>query len=87
MKKLATANPDWYADAGEDFVTNGPFTLSDWNHSSNIKLKKFTKYWDAKSVNLTSVNMDMVDKENTAVTMFKAGEIDFLGSPYGAGFN
>jgi len=81
-EKVATANPDWYADAGEDFVTNGPFTLSDWSHSSNIKLEKFTEYWDAESVNLTSVNMDMVEKENTAVTMFKAGDIDFLGAPY-----
>lgn len=81
-EKVVEANPEWYADAGEDFVTNGPFTLSDWSHNASLTLEKYADYWDAESVNLSTVNIDMVEKESTAVTMFKAGDIDYLGSPY-----
>ncbi|MGE7909099.1 peptide ABC transporter substrate-binding protein [Lysinibacillus xylanilyticus] len=81
-QKVVEANKEWYTDAGENFVTNGPFTLDTWKHSDSIVLKKNPEYWDAANVALGTVNIGMVENEATAATMFKKGEIDYLGSPY-----
>jgi len=81
-QKVVEGSDDWYAEAGENFVTNGPFTLDTWKHSDSLVLKKNDGYWDAANVALNTVNIGMVENEATAVTMFKNGEIDYLGSPY-----
>ncbi|MGE7841908.1 peptide ABC transporter substrate-binding protein [Lysinibacillus sp. NPDC093712] len=81
-QKVVEGNDNWYTDAGENFVTNGPFTLDTWKHNDSVVLKKNPEYWDASSVALDTVNIGMVENEATASTMFKSGEIDYLGSPY-----
>lgn len=81
-QKVVEANDKWAADAGDDYVSNGPFTLDTWKHSDSIKLVKNDKYWGKDDVNLDTVNISMVEDESTANKMFEAGEIDFLGSPY-----
>ena len=79
---VVEANPDWAMEAGEDYVTNGPFILSEWNHSSDYVLTKNENYWDAANVSLETVNVQMVESEATANAMYQAGELDYLGSPY-----
>lgn len=81
-KATAEANPKWYTEA-ESYVGNGAFTLSTWNHSGDIVLEKSESYWDAENVALETVNVAMVESETTQMTMFDAGEIDFLGAPFG----
>lgn len=81
-KKVAEANKEWYADAGENYVTNGAFKLAEWQHDASLKLEKNADYWDVANVKLDEVNIGMVEKEPTAVSKFKAGEIDYLGSPF-----
>ena len=83
-KATAEANANWFAEAGETYVTNGAFTLADWQHNGSITLKKNDSYWDADKVNLDTVNIAMVESEATEATMFDAGEIDYLGSPFGS---
>lgn len=83
-QKVAEANKDWYADAGKDYVTNGPFTFADWTHDTSVTLKKSADYWDKATVKLDQVNIRMVEKEATAAQLFKTGKIDFLGSPFQA---
>ncbi|MEK9199944.1 peptide ABC transporter substrate-binding protein [Lysinibacillus halotolerans] len=81
-KATAEANDTWYAEAGDSYVTNGPFKLTDWQHSGSITLEKNENYWDVDNVALDKVNISMVESETTASTMFDAGEIDWLGSPF-----
>jgi len=81
-KATAEANETWYAEAGETYITNGPFTLADWQHAGSITLEKNETYWDAENVAINKVNISMVENEATASTMFDAGEIDFLGAPF-----
>lgn len=40
---MTEANEEWYADAGENYVTNGPYKLSEWKHSDSIVLTKKMK--------------------------------------------
>jgi oligopeptide transport system substrate-binding protein len=82
-KANAEANPKWYTEA-DSYVGNGAYTLSTWNHSGDMVLEKSENYWDAENVNIDTVNVAMVESETTQMTMYDAGEIDFLGAPYGS---
>lgn len=81
-EKVAKENAKWTTEAGEGYVTNGPFTLTEWKHSSKITLTKNDTYWDKENVALNKVNIAMVEADGTANRMFKNGDIDFLGAPY-----
>ena len=71
----------WALVAGEDYVTNGPFLMEYWAHKDKIVLKKNPEYWDAETVKLETVNLYMIDDENTSLQMFERGELDWAGSP------
>lgn len=81
-KKVTEANKQWYADAGENYVTNGPYKLSDWQHDASITLTKFEDYWDASNVDVDTVNIAMIEKEPTVATNFKSGSLDYIGAPF-----
>ena len=83
-QKVVEANPDWALEAGPDYVTNGPFVLSQWNHQSDYTLEKSSTYWDKDQVHLDQVNVKIIESEATASSEFQAGSIDFLGAPYGS---
>lgn len=81
-EKVAKENAKWYAEGGETYVVNGPFTLADWKHSDSLLMKKNDTYWDKENVDLEEVTVKMVESEATANRMFSSGELDFLGAPY-----
>ena len=72
-------------EAGEDYGTSsdkmlysGPFVVEDWNGTSgSFKLVKNDNYWDAANVKIETVNVQTVKKPDTAVQMYKQGELDF----------
>ena len=72
-------------EAGEDYGTSsdkmlysGPFVVEDWNGTSgSFKLVKNDNYWDAANVKTETVNVQTVKKPDTAVQMYKQGELDF----------
>ncbi|BDG48390.1 MULTISPECIES: peptide ABC transporter substrate-binding protein [Parageobacillus] len=81
--KIAQKNPKWYANAGPDYTSNGPFKMTSWEHNNKIVLEKNENYWDAKSVKLTKIDMVMVNDNNTELSMFNNGELDWAGMPTG----
>lgn len=78
-------NPQWPDKASEDFVSNGPFNLKTWDHHNRIVLKKNPSYWDNEAVKLDIVNLNMVEDQNTELSMFEEGELDWAGSPFSLG--
>lgn len=82
-KEVAKKHKDWAQEAGKYYVTNGPFSLDKWEHKDEIVLKKNPNYWDADTVKLETINMLMVEDENTELQMYKSGELDWTGSPTG----
>lgn len=80
---IVEENPDWAVDVSENYVTNGPFTLTEWRHNSDYVLTKNEQYWDADNVALDGVNVQIIESESAASSEFMAGNLDFLGSPYG----
>lgn len=81
-KATVEADADWALDASDAYVTNGPFSLQEWAHSSHYVLVKNDSYWDVDNVSLDTVNVQIIEAESTANAEFQAGGIDYLGSPY-----
>ncbi|MGG0655209.1 peptide ABC transporter substrate-binding protein [Rummeliibacillus pycnus] len=81
-KKVVEGKKDWAADAGANYVTNGPYELSEWKHNESVTLKKSKNYWDKNNVDLDSVNIAMVESSATADRMFQSGDLDFIGAPF-----
>lgn len=66
--------------AVDEIVSNGPFQLEAWCYNSSIKASKNQHYWDKHEVKLDEVELVFVD-DNTALNMFLADELDWVGSP------
>lgn len=79
--KVVEGKSDWAQEVSESYVTNGPFLMETWQHKDKVVLKKNPGYWDADTVKLETINMYMIEDENTAKQMFDKGELDWLGSP------
>ena len=79
-EKVATENPQWFADA-ESFVGNGPFKLDTWNHEENMTFVKNDTYWDKDAVKLDRIEWAMVNDSNTSYQMYQTGELDITGIP------
>ncbi|MGE5704993.1 MAG: peptide ABC transporter substrate-binding protein [Clostridia bacterium] len=79
-KKVVEANPNWATDA-KTHVGNGPFKMEAWEHKSKMVLVKNENYWDKEAVKLDKIEFSMVEDENTELSMFENGEIDWAGHP------
>ncbi|MCQ8268459.1 peptide ABC transporter substrate-binding protein [Streptococcus suis] len=67
-----------YGTSSEKMLYSGPFVVEDWNGTSgSFKLVKNENYWDAANVKTETVNVQTVKKPDTAVQMYKQGELDF----------
>jgi oligopeptide transport system substrate-binding protein len=79
-KKVVEANPNWAAEASTH-VGNGPFKMETWEHKSKLVLVKNDNYWDKDAVKLDRIEFSMVEDENTELSMFDNGELDWAGAP------
>ncbi|MGO0060308.1 peptide ABC transporter substrate-binding protein [Brevibacillus fluminis] len=80
-EKVVKANPKWALEAATH-VGNGPYKLADWQHKSKIELTKNDTYWDKDNVKMDKIDVSMIEDENTALSMFDNGELDWDGAPY-----
>jgi oligopeptide transport system substrate-binding protein len=74
-KAVVSKNDKWAADV-TNFVTDGPFKLTQWSHNDKMTFVKNMSYWDSKSVKLTKITYLMVTDESTALSMFQSGQMD-----------
>lgn len=79
-KRVVEADPKWAAEA-KTHVGNGPFKLTEWEHKSKLVLTKNDNYWDKDKVKLDRIEFSMVEDENTELSMFDNGELDWAGAP------
>lgn len=64
----------------DTLVSSGPFSLSNWTPRSEFSVVKNPLYWDVEAVKLEAISFQIID-EHTAVHLFKAGSLDWVGSP------
>ena len=62
----------------EKSLYSGPYTVEDWNGTNGtFTLVKNKYYWDAKDVKTKKVNIQTIKKPDTAVQMYKDGDLDY----------
>lgn len=59
----------------KNIVGNGPFNLKEWRINSHILAVKSPTYWDAKNVRLNDIYFDAEEDSDTAVRMFRSGQL------------
>jgi dipeptide transport system substrate-binding protein len=78
-KAAVEKNAKWAGEAAT-IVSNGPFTITEWKHDSELKIVKNAQYWDAANVKLDGVTYKMVNDSNTAYQLFSTGELHTTGT-------
>lgn len=74
--KSVVDNGGTYASDMDKMLYNGPFTMTAWNHESNIILIKNADYYDVSNVKLNEIDAAMVSDDATAYNMFATGQLD-----------
>ncbi|PSL28396.1 oligopeptide transport system substrate-binding protein [Planomicrobium soli] len=79
-EKFVTEKGDAYASNSENLLSNGPFKLANWDGTGlTWSLEKNPEYWDAETVKLDTINVDVVKEPATAVNLYNSGEKDRAG--------
>jgi oligopeptide transport system substrate-binding protein len=80
---IVEKNGDRYGAELDTMVYNGPFTVSTWEHNSEIVLVKNDNYWDKDIVKLNSINVKILNDENAIYNSLSNGSIDVssVGKP------
>jgi len=74
-KAVVSKNDKWASDP-TNFVTDGPFKVTEWSHNEKMVFEKNPTYWDKGKVKLTKITYYMVEDESTALSMFQSGQLD-----------
>ena len=64
----------------ENYVGNGPFTLSAWEPNQVVRLVKSATYWDRATVRLNAVNYYPIEDRVTEEASFRAGQLHVTGT-------
>lgn len=72
-----TEQGEAYGSDSEHLIYSGPYTLADWNASSDTwTLKKNPEYYAADEVKLEEVAVSTVKEENTGINLYQSDELD-----------
>ena len=63
----------------EYIVSNGAYCLTEWKFRQYMLFTKNDRYWNADAVHIKKIKALMIESYNTALNMYRAGEIDFPG--------
>ena len=77
-RAFAQEQGDEYGSTNETLVYNGPFVLEGWNQASSVgwTFEKNEDYWDAESVVLDTVTVDVIKEVTTELNLFENGDTD-----------
>ncbi len=78
---IAEKYPNWAENAGAHYVSNGPFCMKEWRHGNRILVEKNPHYWDRDAVQLEHIQLSMIEDENTELSLFENGQLDWAGHP------
>jgi oligopeptide transport system substrate-binding protein len=74
-KAIVSTNDKWASDV-KTYVSDGPFTLTQWSRSEKLVLVKNPTYWDRSKVKLTKITYLLVMDSSTALSMYESGQLD-----------
>ncbi|RMF00410.1 MAG: peptide ABC transporter substrate-binding protein [Chloroflexi bacterium] len=71
---------DNWTEAGL-IVTNGPYTLREWNHGSDITIEKNPLWVNADDVQIELFGGPIIQEASTAMALYENNEIDMMADP------
>ena len=71
---------DNWTEAGL-IVTNGPYTLREWTHGSDLMLEKNPLWVDADSVQIELFGGPVIQEASTGMALYENNEIDMMADP------
>lgn len=78
-EEYVTEKGSKYASNSDNALYNGPFVLTKWDGTGlSWSYEKNDTYWDADTVKLDDINVDVVKETSTAINLYDAGEIDSI---------
>ena len=75
---IATIGSQWTKP--DNFVGNGPFTLSEWQPNKLISVTKSKTYWDHKNVKLNAIHFYPIGDHTIEEHAFRSGQLHVTGT-------
>ncbi|MBR3486596.1 MAG: peptide ABC transporter substrate-binding protein [Clostridia bacterium] len=72
VREDVVSNESWATEAAT-YVSNGPYTMTGWDHNSVITLEKNEHFVDADKITMKKIEFFLSDDENNMVANFKNG--------------
>jgi oligopeptide transport system substrate-binding protein len=72
------ANGDQWTFDPATYISNGPYTLTTWEHNSYILMEKNVNYYDYEKLGPATLRWELMDDANAMLTGFRSGELDFI---------
>ena len=76
---IVSANPDNWTRDGQ-YVSNGPWTMSEWVHNSYIEAVPNQHHYDAANLGPAKITFQLMDDDNSILANFKSGDLQFIES-------
>ncbi|SFL36835.1 oligopeptide transport system substrate-binding protein [Gracilibacillus orientalis] len=77
------AHQEFVEEQGDDFslspdniMSNGPFTMTEWNTEEGWTVEKNESYWDAENVALDGISVKVIKDADTRLSNYDVGELD-----------
>lgn len=77
-RAFAQEQGDEYGSTNENLIYNGPFVLEGWDQASSVgwTFEKNKEYWDADSVTLDTISVDVIKEVTTELNLYENGDTD-----------
>ena len=73
VREDVVANEAWATDPST-YVSNGPYTMTGWDHNSKITLTKNTAYFAADTITMDEIDFYLSDDANNMLANFQNGD-------------
>ncbi|WP_026654630.1 MULTISPECIES: peptide ABC transporter substrate-binding protein [Butyrivibrio] len=77
VREDVVSNESWAAEPS-GYICNGPYTISDWQHNSVIKVTKRDDFVDAADITINEINFYLSDDQNNMLANFENGSWEFI---------
>lgn len=75
-QKFVEKQGEKFGQNADSVLTNGPYTLEEYNPTKGATFVKSKDYWDADNVSIPKVESKIVKEIDTAVNLFESGDLD-----------
>lgn len=64
-----------------NIITNGPYSLLEWNHSASIYIEKNPLWVNADDIQIEVYGGPIIAEASTAMALYESNEVDVMGEP------